>query len=109
MGTLAETKAGLPVRAMVMPTPAEELVKEPSQRISHTMGRRRVAAAGATAGVDGATGSGNAPLKAAKASYMRASIGLAGSAKSETQRKVELSGRACLAWSVCMAGQEVSR
>ena len=30
-GTIAETRAGPPARAMVMPTPAEEPVKEPSQ------------------------------------------------------------------------------
>ena len=55
-GMLAETKAGPPALAMVMPTPAEEPVKEPSQQISHTMERGRVGAAGGAASVDGTPG-----------------------------------------------------
>ena len=55
-GTLAETKAGPPACAMVMPTPAEEPVKKPSQGISHTVERGPVRAAGGAASVDGTPG-----------------------------------------------------
>ena len=55
-GTLAETKAGPPGHAMAMPTPAAESVKEPSHRISQTVGRGRVRETQGPAGVEGTKG-----------------------------------------------------
>ena len=51
IGTLAESKIGLPARAMVIPTPTEVPVKELSQQISQTMvGKRGAGGAGCAGG-----------------------------------------------------------